>query len=183
MKYQKSLIAVALCAIFVTSFTSCSSKDDDEPSEYEVYAPNAEGVHLTMSFRGDEPNIERTYLWISDKVVLWWSSNYNEWPKSVFIGERDYFKYYALSLKNVEPFIDCYKIVGGSDNHVIEDMMHPTKEAILDYINHNIYNYQFVASSPYYTGDVFLFNMTSSEYHDNLVNPNANIFNGDEDLD
>lgn len=183
LKNKYSFAPIVLCVIFVMTFPSCSNEDiDDDSIEYEFFAPNAEGVHLTKSHSGDEPSIEKTYLWISNNAVLRWSTEYNEWPKSVFFGDRDYFKYYLLSLENVESFIDCYKIVGGSDNHVIENMTHPTKEAILDYVNKNLSNYQYVASSPYYAGDVFLFNLTSSEYYNSLVNPNALIYNGDEDF-
>ena len=178
MKHLPLLTAVTMCTATSMSFISCNK---DEPKEPEViyYTPNAEGVHITEKFIGDGINIEKTYLWVSHNAVLSWSHRYEADHPNMIGGMGGYFKYYPISLDKVDQFITHYQVLEGEDNHVV-DIITPTKEPIMEYIKEH--KYEYIASSPFYSGDIFLFNLTSNEYFDDLERSGEKIYNGDEDL-
>ena len=178
LKNLQSLVAITLCIIWIMCFAGCK-KNEPEGLKFEYYAPNAEGVHITEKFIGDGINIERTYLWVSHHTVLLWGDSYEEFNQNVIGGIGGYFLYYPMSLDKVEQFIGHYKVLEGEDNHVV-DIITPTKEPILEYIKEH--KYEYIASSPFYSGDIFLFNMISNEYYDSLERSGETIYNGDEDL-
>lgn len=176
--HLQPFVVAILCVIMATAFAGCSNEEPEEP-EFEYCAPNAEGVHITEQHIGDGINIERAFLWVSHNVVISWDEEYWKPNQRVLGCITSQFKHYPMSMDRVEQFIGHYKVVEGEDRHVV-DIVTPTKEPILEYLKEH--KYEYIASSPYYRGDVFFFNMISDEYYDNLERPGETIYIGDEDL-